>query len=40
MTYPCQLQVKQEILKDLLERAGHPALRQAANSLLPLCCLQ
>lgn len=34
MTYPCQLQVKKEILKDLLERAGHPALRQAADTLL------
>ncbi|MBU1138615.1 MAG: class I SAM-dependent RNA methyltransferase [Proteobacteria bacterium] len=36
MTYPCQLQAKEAILRDLLERAGHPALRQAADTLLPL----
>ncbi len=34
MTYPCQLQMKEAIVKDLLTRTGHPALRQAAETLL------
>ncbi|MBU1057132.1 MAG: class I SAM-dependent RNA methyltransferase [Proteobacteria bacterium] len=34
MTYPCQLQVKEEVLKDLLRMTGHPLLHQAADTLL------
>lgn len=34
MAYSCQLQAKEEILRDLLLRNGHPLLRQSANTLL------
>lgn len=34
MTYPCQLQLKKEILQELLKRTGHASLRQAADDLL------
>ncbi len=34
MPYPCQLQLKMEILQELLKRAGNSSLRQAADTLL------